>query len=1180
MKRSKFLKGSKEMLSRSFNPSKCKMSLRLAASRLKLLRNKKEVQVNQMKREIAKLLESGQDQTARIRVEHVVREEKMMAAYDLIEIYCELIVARLPIIESQKTCPIDLKEAIASIVFASPRCGDVPELLDVRKHFTEKYGKDFTTAAIELRPECGVSRMLVEKLSAKAPDGQTKIKILSAIAEAHNVKWDPTSFEEKESKPPSDLLTGPSTFGKESKAHVEPPRFEGPDAQAPQTNNTIHGSPSNFSQPDHRTSQGAANASAQTSGPRTAFQQEGRPPALVDERAQLFQGDSNAIPLDRQRWNMEFKDATAAAQAAAESAERASMAARAAAELSSRGRIMRQYSTESHKSDGPALKDGGPETYAKPIFSEESMNTSFSEHTSLQNEPMDGLKPHNQKIDGRFKVDGRGGRKEYNQSASLRSKASRDDNSLDHDVPVVQGYSQNNSLEEVPGDEMPRQRQSFKYKAENANGWPGKSENVREERIRKQPSDEFYHPPSSIPDDVNIFSNSDSPKFDYDDVEDPFQGYMKEGTYGEATSSHQSAALVFDNSDSDSEIYGFNSDPTYDEQGPRSYLPSSGQKSPEHLSMKTDSGSPTSSSSNVVKSTSPLFFTRKNSSSDLSESLDGSKLDDSVPVAFDESDGSASESDEDMNVFRNTGMEDSRDFPSKQNPSVRSHVKDKSKQSVGSSFKEKASSGFDQKQWSLSSDDELKSDEFDTERNQGKLFDADPPEKFSFTKPSADQPALEPKKSQMELNYIEDSSPESGEGLNFGKLTGGLRHKGYNRAPYLKKQSDVSSSFNTESKDTTTSVTKSTAPAAVESPRISTRFEHKKNARMSDLRYESDSESSEEEEPLQKSSGHKQGKLYNLRSGKEVKTKPSLAASTSIFGSDSSDMDEDPPKESLTRKSESSGHKQGKLYNVRSGKEVKTKPSLAASNSILGSDSSDMDEDPPKESLTRKSEGSGHKQGKVYNLRSGEEVKTKPTLVASTSIFGSDSSDMDEDPPKESLTRTGYRRSGISRRTKASPSSSNNSYSKVGLRSDAPDSDGGVGRKPMNASSPETRDQSQFSKKSSSQLGSSEQPTSAKVASKPTSSSLQGTSDKHNSGKASPATVQEPKITHKSSATEEPSRPQPKAEISDSNENLKAAATLNKTSSNKDDSNQKASHVHPKLPDYDALVQSLRKNRS
>ena len=37
-----------------------------------------------------------------MQVEHVVREEKMMAAYDLVEIYCELIAARLPMIESQK----------------------------------------------------------------------------------------------------------------------------------------------------------------------------------------------------------------------------------------------------------------------------------------------------------------------------------------------------------------------------------------------------------------------------------------------------------------------------------------------------------------------------------------------------------------------------------------------------------------------------------------------------------------------------------------------------------------------------------------------------------------------------------------------------------------------------------------------------------------------------------------------------------------------------------------------------------------------------------------------------------------------------------------------------------------------------------------------------------------------
>ena len=45
-----------------------KTSLKLAVSRIKLLRNKKDVHVKQLKGELAKLLEAGQDQTARIRV--------------------------------------------------------------------------------------------------------------------------------------------------------------------------------------------------------------------------------------------------------------------------------------------------------------------------------------------------------------------------------------------------------------------------------------------------------------------------------------------------------------------------------------------------------------------------------------------------------------------------------------------------------------------------------------------------------------------------------------------------------------------------------------------------------------------------------------------------------------------------------------------------------------------------------------------------------------------------------------------------------------------------------------------------------------------------------------------------------------------------------------------------------
>jgi len=40
----------------------------MAASRLKILKNKKDTQIKQLRRELAHLLESGQTQTAKIRV--------------------------------------------------------------------------------------------------------------------------------------------------------------------------------------------------------------------------------------------------------------------------------------------------------------------------------------------------------------------------------------------------------------------------------------------------------------------------------------------------------------------------------------------------------------------------------------------------------------------------------------------------------------------------------------------------------------------------------------------------------------------------------------------------------------------------------------------------------------------------------------------------------------------------------------------------------------------------------------------------------------------------------------------------------------------------------------------------------------------------------------------------------
>ncbi|KAG6421050.1 hypothetical protein SASPL_117599 [Salvia splendens] len=301
-----------------------------------------------------------------------------------------------------------------------------------------------------------------------------------------------------------------------------------------------------------------------------------------------------------------------------------------------------------------------------------------------------------------------------------------------------------------------------------------------------------------------------------------------------------------------------------------------------------------------------------------------------------------------------------------------------------------------------------RSEETDCVRNQGKKFDADPPAKFSK------QPNLVFEKNR---NEIGNSSPEREEGLNFEKLTGGFRHKGYNYPSFGKKQFYISSSKN-------------------ESPRT-----EPKN-RMPDRQSTPDTDSSGEEDWMQKSLDHKH-RHSTLNGGKDLKTTPSFAASNSAFGSDDSDLDED-------------------------------------------------------ELLRR---------------------------------------------------RTSHLHSGISRRTKAFPAiQEKEKNSKLQLRSKA---DNGMDGK---ATSSETFKRYYEIKRNS-------------MAAKPANSDARGLLYQRGSEMSDSGIVQESKLS-----AEQDSLPMRKT-----NPNPRM---LNKTSSNTDFSNQKVSHVHPKLPDYDNFVQFFQKNRS
>ncbi|XP_027070344.1 uncharacterized protein [Coffea arabica] len=1248
MKKSKFLHNPKDMLSKSFNPAKCKTALKLAASRMKLMKNKKEVQVKQMKRELAGLLESGQDQTARIRVEHVIREEKMMAAYDLIGIYCELIVARLPMIESQKNCPIDLKEAVTSIIFASPRCGDIPELLDARKHFTAKYGKDFVTPAIELRPNCGVSRLLVEKLSANAPDGQTKIKALRAIAEEHNIKWDPESFGQSDALPSDDLLNGPSTFEKFSAVHAEARPHVTPDIQAPPSHHMMDNQPVNFPEQNLRSqeTQKLASRDNTLSSNRVSSVPQGqmRPSgdgADMGEVSLSFQKERNSYST-RQSWEMEFKDATSAAQAAAESAERASMAARAAAELSSlgRGATQPQYPSEVRSSAGDARRDErtakhGSSKYKSDNLPRDPANSSFSNRQPrFQNRPMDGIEHDNGRFSGNSYGDGHDYGKIYAHSASSRSTASYKIDTAAHSVQMPPDGNHHRSLsnEEENKVQSSMQKQSGKSQIEGMNhsqeGFS--SENLdysREGRINKQSSVLSSSSHSSVSSSDEKYSISGHNMFDYDAGKEFSVDIDQEKNARDTVqpSYHASAApVVFDDSGSDTEDFVFDKGFRIDEESNYQFAPL-GRNSPPRLSNSKGNESLESKTTKSLESSISEFSTKKHSFPESSESLeapvDGSQADNFGPATFDDSDGANSESEIDMlhsvhhatvdygdlltekssslgfsdierhrsDYYRTeTAVDSSQKFGFGDSPTSQSSFR------LGKSHRESINAGSKYDNVKLHDSDGANSEneidmlysghhgtvysqDLSTERNKSPRFSnaekhrndsyraetvVESSQKFGFGDSPASQistglgesrqePTVVGSKSsfynsvdgvgnlgasgsksslvhEVEDNVgvshshgrqMDDESSDGSMGLSLKKLTGGLRQKGYMRPPYTRSQVDDTSSSAGRVSEAN--------PNMIPQPAAYITTESLAN----------------------------KGKNEGVGSGR-----------SSRLSNYHSDSESDSSVEEL-RKQPASRRQDPNIQHP--GNKDRKQSSLRSSVTYFDSDSSDSEDDSAQvftgrshlgSGISRRTKASPSSSTLVSNLKGGSNSRMQVNPDSSVErnpkrhYYGVET-------PQESRTRT---RNSDQQADSQQPSSakvvSNPSFmSSIPL----PEENKSSSRVEQLPSSEQKVDTSRSRTRHSDQPGNSEQPSSAKVASNPSLVSK----------------VSLPEEKRKSSGLEQPKSSERKLETSDSTENQKTASG---SAFSREDSLKKASHVHPKLPDYDTLAakfQALRTNR-
>ena len=179
------------MFSSGPNYNKLKTNLRLAVNRLKLLEKKKTELAQKARKEITDYIVAGKVERAKIRVEHIIREDYLVEAMEIVECYCDMLLARMGLIQQMKALDEGLAEPISSILWVAPRMqADVAELQVISAQLTAKYGKEYLQASRE-NSVGTVSPKLINKLSVQAPPKILVEKYLIEIARNYNVEYEP-----------------------------------------------------------------------------------------------------------------------------------------------------------------------------------------------------------------------------------------------------------------------------------------------------------------------------------------------------------------------------------------------------------------------------------------------------------------------------------------------------------------------------------------------------------------------------------------------------------------------------------------------------------------------------------------------------------------------------------------------------------------------------------------------------------------------------------------------------------------------------------------------------------------------------------------------------------------------------------------------------------------------------
>lgn len=172
-----------------FNATRLKTTLKMAISKLKFIQEKKTALSKQQRRLLADILKLGKETSAEIRVENIIRDDIYVELLEYLELYCELLLARIVSISDMSRTAVDptLKEAVSSVIYAAPY-SELKEMLMLRDIFHLRYGAEFYRSVVE--NESGdVPSKIVTRCKVEPPEESLVVLYLSEIAKTYDAPY-------------------------------------------------------------------------------------------------------------------------------------------------------------------------------------------------------------------------------------------------------------------------------------------------------------------------------------------------------------------------------------------------------------------------------------------------------------------------------------------------------------------------------------------------------------------------------------------------------------------------------------------------------------------------------------------------------------------------------------------------------------------------------------------------------------------------------------------------------------------------------------------------------------------------------------------------------------------------------------------------------------------------------